>query len=105
MWRWLQKRFGARRSPLLPVMFRVRDSSGTLVSKVELVGTFEPGCRPLRKSQQTASGLCIVHWPKRAEQLALEIRAGRESRRVEVSTRRPEPDRVIEVLLEVASAP
>ncbi len=86
-------------------MLRVRDSSGTLVSKVELVGTFEPGGRPLRKSQRTANGLCIVHWPKTTEQLVLEIRAGHESRRLEVSTRRPEPDRVIEVQLEIASAP
>lgn len=84
-------------------MFRVRDSSGVLVPRVELVGTFEPGRRPLRKSQLTASGLCMVHWPETAEQLVVEIRAGHESRRVEVSTRRPEPDRVIEVQLETAS--
>jgi hypothetical protein len=86
--------------PHFPAMFRVRDSAGVLVPQVELVGTFEPGERPLRKRQLTASGLCMVHWPETARRLRLEIRAGHEGTWVEVSTGRDEPDRVIEVQLE-----
>lgn len=99
VWSWFRERFGGRRAPHFPAMFRVRDSAGGLVPQVELVGTFEPGRRPLRKRQLTASGLCMVHWPETAERLRLEIRAGGEARVIEVSTRRAEPDRVIEVQL------
>ncbi|MCB9603391.1 MAG: hypothetical protein H6721_30645 [Sandaracinus sp.] len=104
VWGWFRGRFGGRRMPHFPAMFRVRDSSGALVPRVELVGTFEPGRRALRKRQLTASGLCMVHWPETAERLLLEIRWGEEIRRVEVSTKRAEPDRVIEVQLERALA-
>lgn len=96
---WFRTRFGSKPRPHFPAMFRVRDGQGRFVEQVEMVGTFEPGGRPLSKRQVTASGLCMVHWPKQAESLKLEIRAGAERAALEVSTRRAEPDRVIEVQL------
>ena len=99
---WLRGRRGAAPRPQFPAMFRVRDATGAPVPQVEMEGTFEPGGTPLRKRQVTASGLCLVHWPKRAERLVLTLRARGGSARLEVSSRRAQPDRVIEVALESA---
>lgn len=95
---WLR---GARRPPLapFPAMLRVRDADGRPVPKVELVGVFEPSGRTIRKVQTTAHGLCVLHWPQRAERLRLRVVAGAQSADLEVHPRRPEPSRVIEVEL------
>ena len=47
-------------------MLRVRDASGTPVPQVRLSGVFEPTGRKMQKTQITASGLCLVHWPRDA---------------------------------------
>ncbi|MEM9072153.1 MAG: hypothetical protein AAGE52_26845 [Myxococcota bacterium] len=54
----------------------------------------------MSKTQITAAGLCLVHWPRDADRLTLEVAAGAGSARLEVEQQRPEPSRVIEVQLE-----
>ncbi len=83
-----------------PVMFRVRDASGTLVPRVRLSGVWQPTGRRVEKSKPTADGVCIVTWPKTADRLVLTMSAGDGRARVEVDGRRAEPSRVIEVELQ-----
>ena len=85
-----------------PAMLRVRDASGTPVPQVRLSGVFEPPGRKMQKTQITASGLCLVHWPRDARRLILRVTAGAESAEIEVDQLRPEPSRVIEVELSAA---
>ncbi len=92
---------GARtRAPSgFPALFRVRDASGNLVERVLLRGVFQPSGRKIEVTQPTASGVCMVTWPQKAERLVLELSANGGTASVEVVEPRPDPSRVIEVQL------
>jgi hypothetical protein len=96
---WLRNRLADNDDASVPAMLRVRDARGRVVSLVELDGVYEPGGQRIRKTQVTASGLCLLQWPVRSERLRLEVRASDGQATVEIASRRDNPERVIEVRL------
>ncbi len=96
---WLKERFVGPTVPRVPMMLRVRDPRGDVVPQVDLHCVFEPNGRESKLRKITASGLCILHWPKGSSRLRLFIQAPQGAAEVQVAMDRPDPDRVIEVQL------
>lgn len=96
---WITDALGLRGEPVLPALLRIRDACGKPVDQVRLSGTFTPGGQRLSKSLVTASGLCMIEWPARAEALSVRLGDGDAAAEIEIRSRRPDPERVIEVRL------
>lgn len=84
---------------LFPAMVRIRDASGQPVPSVEVEGRFEPSGAILRGQRLTAQGLCVFHWPSKAQRLSLRFWTHDAAGEVEVLSVRASPAKVIEVLL------
>ena len=99
MFKGLWHRLRGKDGKLFPAMVRIRDASGQPVDAVEIEGRFEPSGAILRGRRLTAQGLCVFHWPSKAERLSLRFWTLDASGEVEVPSVRASPAKVIEVLL------
>lgn len=100
MLQWLKQKLGAEPPRRVPTMFRVRDAAGETVPQVDLHCVFTPNQTEKKVRKITASGLCILHWPKGSRHVRVQVKGPRGgAAEVEVAVDRPDPDRVIEVQL------
>ncbi len=96
---WLRDALSWHREPLLPALLRVREPDGTPAGQVRLSGVFDPGGERVDRTVTTAGGLCMLEWPAQARSLRVQVGAGDTSTELEIQSRRPDPDHVIEVQL------
>jgi hypothetical protein len=101
--RWVTELFErmlGRNAPRVPIFFRVKGPDGKPVPWVELEARFSPGNEYVRSKRHTdASGTCLLHWPRTADRVSVKIAHQGSSRAVDVWVERPDPHRVVEVVL------
>ena len=98
--RWLSRRLPGSGAPPRPVLLRVVDADGRPVPKVQVSGYYWPRLEPLDAHRTTDSGgTCVLQWVKGAERMSLTVRHGDSEADAEIAIDRPDPERVVQVVL------